>query len=82
MRVVTKAGHFPVANLSSAAYRDAWVSAQVARVTAVGADGVNVDIEEPVAGATAAGQLTAMVGALHDAMRTRAGHVRRRMGPR
>ena len=74
VRVVTKAGYFPVANLSSAADRDAWVSAQVARATAVGADGVNVDIEEPVAGVTAAGQLTAMVGALHDAMRARNPH--------
>lgn len=68
VRVVTKADYFPVANLSSAADRAAWVQAQVARATAVGADGVNVDIEEPLSGATAAGQLTSMVAALRGAM--------------
>ena len=67
VRVVTKASPFPVANLSSSADRAAWVQSQVKTMQAVGADGINVDIEEPIMISSQAKDLTSLVSALRDA---------------
>lgn len=68
VRVILQADDFPLANLTDASQRAAWVSTQVARVAASGADGVNVDIESPITSEDQPALLTALVSSLAMAM--------------
>lgn len=68
IKIALLATDFPLANLTSSSDRSNWVQLQVARMVAAGADGINVDIESPIATPDQPKLLTQLVSELNQAL--------------
>ena len=69
VRVVTSAA-YPVSDLENATQRSVWVQQQLTTVKENFADGINVDIEEPIDGTSQAALLTQLMSELYSTFKT------------